>query len=58
MKVLSKSLCPLQGLFIQGRDIHVNILRYMKLLIPFQREGIKRGIWQKLDKKKAYDKLD
>lgn len=55
-RVLPKVISPLQGAFIQGKDIHKIFLWHMKFLILSlkKRKGL---IGIKLDMKKAYDRL-
>lgn len=57
--VLPKIISPLQDAFVQGRDIHDNILVAHELLSSFSRRKNKQEPMAiKLDMEKAYDRLD
>lgn len=57
--VLPKIISPLQGVFIQGRDIHDNILVAHAILNSIFKKRNKNGYMLiKLDMDKAYDRLD
>lgn len=58
MHVLPRIISPLQAIFIQGRNIHDNILVAHEILNSLPKKSNKQGCKAiKLDLEKAYDKL-
>lgn len=57
-KFFLKSFFSLQGAFIQGRDIHDNILETHEILNAFSRNRKKKSLMAiKLNMEKAYDRV-
>lgn len=57
--ILLKTISPLQGAFLPGKDIYDNILVAHEILSSFVKRKNKQGYMAiKLDMEKAYDRLE